>query len=402
MTDGLTIFVRTFLFVLVLVGLVILLDLITKRVLLQGIRSIVKRTKTSLDDILIERRVFHKISHVIPALLVYFTTYMVFKDYPALAEIVARASIIYIVIVVILAIDSFINALHGIYLTMPVSQGRPIKGFIQIAKIIVYFIGVILIIAVIVKESPKTLLAGLGAMAAVLMLVFKDTILGFVASIQLSANKMVAPGDWIEMPGHSADGDVIDISLNTVKVQNWDKTITTIPTYALVSESFRNWKGMEESGGRRIKRSINIDMNTVRFVDSEMAQKLKKIHLLEEYIEIRQQEIKQYNEENKIDDTVLVNGRRMTNLGTFRIYIEQYLKNHPKVHQELTMLIRHLQPTETGLPVEIYVFSNDQDWGNYESIQADIFDHILAVIPEFGLRVFQAPTGRDFQAFSTR
>ena len=326
---------------------------------------------------------------------------MVFRDYPVLEEVIERASLIYIVIVVILSIDSFINALHEIYLSMPVSEGRPIKGYIQVVKIIIYFIGIILMIAIIARESPKTLLTGLGAMAAVMMLVFKDTILGFVASIQLSANKMVRPGDWIEMPSHNADGDVIDITLNTVKVQNWDKTITTIPTYALVSESFRNWKGMELSGGRRIKRSINIDMNTVRFVDSEMAQKLKKIHLLEEYIDIRLEEIRKYNEDNQVDDTVLVNGRRMTNLGTFRIYVEQYLKNHPRIHQGLTMLVRHLQPTETGLPIEIYVFSNDQAWGNYESIQADIFDHILAVIPEFGLRVFQAPTGRDFRALST-
>ena len=401
MSAGLTIFVRTFLVLLVLIGLVFLVDLITKNILLRGIKSIVKKTKTRLDDILIGQRVFHRVSHIVPALLVYFTASMVFRDYPVLEEVIERASLIYIVIVVILSIDSFINALHEIYLSMPVSEGRPIKGYIQVVKIIIYFIGIILMIAIIARESPKTLLTGLGAMAAVMMLVFKDTILGFVASIQLSANKMVRPGDWIEMPSHNADGDVIDITLNTVKVQNWDKTITTIPTYALVSESFRNWKGMELSGGRRIKRSINIDMNTVRFVDSEMAQKLKKIHLLEEYIDIRLEEIRKYNEDNQVDDTVLVNGRRMTNLGTFRIYVEQYLKNHPRIHQGLTMLVRHLQPTETGLPIEIYVFSNDQAWGNYESIQADIFDHILAVIPEFGLRVFQAPTGMDFRALST-
>jgi miniconductance mechanosensitive channel len=300
------------------------------------------------------------------------------------------------VIIVILAVDSFINALHEIYLNLPIGKSRPIKGYIQVVKIIIYFIGVIVIISIIAKESPKTLLAGLGAMVAVLILVFRDTILGFVASIQLSANNMVKPGDWIEMPGHNADGDVLDITLNTVKVRNWDKTITTIPTYALVSESFKNWKGMEESGGRRIKRSIRIDMNSVRFVDPEMAEKLKKIHLLKDYIETRQEEIRKYNEENKIDGSILVNGRRMTNLGTFRVYIEQYLKNHPKVHQGLTMLVRHLQPDETGLPIEIYVFCKELAWADYEKIQADIFDHILAVVPEFGLRVFQNPTGGDF------
>jgi miniconductance mechanosensitive channel len=234
-------------------------------------------------------------------------------------------------------------------------------------------------------------------LAAVLLLVFRDTILGFVASIQLSANNMVKPGDWIEMPSHNADGTVLDISLNTVKVQNWDKTIATVPTYALVSESFRNWKGMEESGGRRIKRSINIDMNSVRFVDDELAEKFKKIHLLKAYVESREEEILKYNEENKIDGSILVNGRRMTNLGTFRKYVEEYLRKHPKIHNDMTFLVRQLQPDERGLPIEIYVFSNDQAWANYETIQADIFDHILAVIPEFELRVFQNPSGRDFQ-----
>ncbi len=398
MNEAQTIFFRTLLMAAVIFGLALLADLITKRIILSSIRSLIKRTKTKLDDILLQQQVFKKISHVVPALIIYSTARVIFDDYPVFEEIIERGALVFMVIFILLAIDSFINGLHHIYLTMPISEGRPIKGYIQIVKIIFYFLAVILIISIIAKESPKTLLAGLGAMAAILILVFKDTILGFVASIQLSANNMLAPGDWIEMPSHNADGDVIDITLNTVKVRNWDKTISTIPTYALVSESFRNWKGMEESGGRRIKRSIKIDMNTVRFLDNEMVENLKKIKRLQDYIELKEAEIKKFNEENQIDDSVLVNGRRMTNLGTFRIYIEQYLKHHPKVHQGLTMLIRHLQPTETGLPIEIYVFSNDQAWANYEAIQADIFDHILAVIPEFGLRVFQNPTGGDFQA----
>ena len=397
-SEGLTNFVRTFLIAVVIFGLAVLADFITKKILLGGIKKLVRKTKTDLDDILIELGVFRRIAHIVPALIVFFTANFVFRDYPVFEGFFERAALVYIVIILILAIDSIINSLHAIYLTMPVSEGRPIKGYIQVVKIIVYFLGIILIISILMQESPKALLTGLGAMAAVLMLVFKDTILGFVASIQLSGNKMVAPGDWIEMPSHNADGDVLDISLNTVKVRNWDKTITTIPTYALVSESFRNWKGMEESGGRRIKRSIKIDMNSVRFANSEMIEKLKKIQVLKDHIESKEEEINRYNKKKQIDDSVLVNGRRMTNLGIFRAYIEQYLKNHPKVHQGLTMLVRHLQPTETGLPIEIYVFSNDQAWGNYEAIQADIFDHILAVIPEFGLRVFQEPTGGDFQA----
>ena len=397
MPEGLEATTRTVILAVIILALAILADLITRRIILTGIRRMVKKTKTQLDDILVQRRVFHRLSHVIPGLLIYATTGFIFSDYPVMGDIVNRLALIYIILVVLLAIDSFINALHQIYLTTPVSEGRPIKGYVQVVKIIIYFVAIILVIASLTKESPKALLTGLGALAAVLMLVFKDTILGFVASIQLSANRMVKPGDWIEMPSHNADGTVIDISLNTVKVQNWDKTIATIPTYALVSESFRNWKGMEESGGRRIKRSINIDMNSVRFVDDELVQKFKQIHFLKDYVVKREEEISKYNEENKIDGSILVNGRRMTNLGTFRKYVEEYLLHHPKIHNNMTFLVRQLQPNERGLPIEIYVFSNDQAWANYEAIQADIFDHILAVIPEFDLRVFQNPSGRDFQ-----
>ena len=388
---------RTVIVAVIIFSLAILADIITRRIIVSGIKRIVRKTKTQIDDILIQRRVFHKLAHIVPGLLIYSTAGFIFSDYPVLGDIVTRLALIYIIIVLLLSIDSFINALHQIYLTTPISKGRPIKGYVQVVKIIIYFIAIILIIASLTKESPGKLLTGLGAMAAVLMLVFKDTILGFVASIQLSANKMVVPGDWITMPSHNADGTVIDISLNTVKVQNWDKTIATVPTYALVSDSFRNWKGMEESGGRRIKRSLNIDMNSVRFVDDEMAEKFKKIHLLKDYVVSREEEILKYNEDNKIDGSILVNGRRMTNLGTFRKYVEEYLLQHPKIHNDMTFLVRQLQPDERGLPIEIYVFSNDQAWANYEAIQSDIFDHILAVLPEFDLKVFQNPSGRDFQ-----
>ncbi len=397
MSEGLETPIRTVIVAVIILFLAILADFITRRVIVTGIRKVVSRSKTQIDDILIKRKVLHKIAHIVPGLLIYFTAGFVFANYAVLGDIIGRLALIYIIIVLLLAIDSFINALHEIYLTTPVSKGRPIKGYVQVVKIIIYFIAIILIISSLMKESPNKLLTGLGAMAAVLMFVFKDTILGFVASIQLSANKMVVPGDWISMPSHNADGTVLDISLNTVKVQNWDKTIATVPTYALVSESFQNWKGMEESGGRRIKRSINIDMNSVRFVDDELADRFKKIQFLKDYVVSREAEIIKYNEEHKIDGSILVNGRRMTNLGTFRKYIEEYLHRHPKIHNDMTFLVRQLQPDERGLPIEIYVFSNDQAWANYEAIQADIFDHILAVIPEFELRVFQSPSGRDFQ-----
>jgi miniconductance mechanosensitive channel len=402
MPEGIGIATRTVIVAVIIFSLAILADIITRKIILTGIKRIVRKSKTKIDDILIERGVFRKLAHLIPGFLIYSTAEFIFSDYPVLSDIVTRLALISIIIILLLAIDSFINALHQIYLTMPVSEGRPIKGYVQVVKIIIYFIAIIMIIAVLAKESPNKLLTGLGAMAAVLMLVFKDTILGFVASIQLSANKMVKPGDWIEMPSHNADGPVIDISLNTVKVQNWDKTIATVPTYALVSESFRNWKGMEESGGRRIKRSINIDMNSVRFVDDEMAEKFKKIQVLSDYVVNKEEELQKYNEKHKIDGTILVNGRRMTNLGTFRKYVEEYLHRHPKIHNDMTFLVRQLQPDERGLPIEIYVFSNDQEWANYESIQSDIFDHILAVIPEFDLRVFQSPSGRDFQNLASQ
>ena len=294
-------------------------------------------------------------------------------------------------------VDSVINALHQIYLRLPISEGRSIKGYIQVVKIVFYFVAIVLIISIFTGEAPKTLIASLGAIAAVLLLVFKDTILGFVASIQLSANRMVKVGDWITMAKYGADGTVTDISLNTVKVQNWDKTISTIPTYALVSESFSNWRGMEESGGRRIKRSINIDMKSVHFLDKEQIEKFRKFYLLRDYINSREKEIEQYNRSLNLDETTVTNGRKMTNLGTFRKYLENYLHNHPVIRQDMTFLVRHLQPAETGIPMEIYVFSKEQEWAKYEAVQADIFDHVLAILPEFGLRVFQNPTGDDFQ-----
>jgi miniconductance mechanosensitive channel len=234
------------------------------------------------------------------------------------------------------------------------------------------------------------------------MLIFKDTILGFVASIQLSGHDMVRIGDWIEMPKYGADGDVIDVSIHTVKVRNWDKTITTIPTYSLVSDAFKNWRGMSESGGRRIKRALHIDLNSIKFCTDEMLERFKKFSLLRDYISSRQEEISRYNQEHKTDTSQLINGRRQTNIGVFRAYIIAYLKNHPKIHKNMTFLVRHLEPTEHGLPVQIYVFSNDQVWANYESIQADIFDHLLAAVPEFELRVFQNPTGHDFASLNVR
>jgi miniconductance mechanosensitive channel len=248
---------------------------------------------------------------------------------------------------------------------------------------------------VLFGKNPGFFLGGLGAFTAVIMLIFKDSILGFVAGIQLTRNDMVRIGDWIEMPKYNADGDVIDVSLNTVKVQNWDKTIATIPTYVLMTDSFRNWRGMADSGGRRIKRALYIDMNSIKFCTEQMLDRFARFEFIRDYIDRKRKEVADYNVENHVDDSQLVNGRRLTNVGTFRAYVEAYLRNHPKVHQDMTFLIRQLAPTEHGLPLEIYVFSNDQVWANYEAIQSDIFDHVLAVVPQFDLRVFQTPSGMD-------
>ncbi len=395
LSEGLVVFIENTTVILVTLGVAILADYIVKRIIINGIKRVAKRTKNTWDDIFVERKVFNRLAHLAPAIIIYYSLQHMFEA-EGLVLFLGNLIQSYMVLVVLLVIDAVLNSMHEIYRTLPISDGRNIKGYIQVVKIVFYFIGVIMIISIFSGATPKILLGGLGAMAAVLILVFKDTILGFVASIQLSANKMVNVGDWISMPDYNADGDVIDISLNTVKVQNWDKTIATIPTYALVSDSFNNWKGMEDSGGRRIKRSLNIDMKSVGFLDSEQIEKFRKYHLLKDYISATEKEITDYNKANKLDGDTVTNGRKMTNLGTFRVYLENYLHKHPKINQDMTFLVRHLQPSEKGIPMEIYVFCNDQAWANYEAIQADIFDHVLAVLPEFGLQVFQNPTGDDF------
>jgi len=380
--------------VVVVLILAWLSDVISRKVLVTIITKLVRKTKTHWDDILLERKVFNKLSHFAPAIIINLSAGLIYHEPTGL--FIQHATQIYMIVLSLMLIDSFLSATNDIYNTLPVSKTRPIKGYIQIIKIFFYVMGCISIIGILIGKTPTFILGTMGAFAAVLILVFKDTILGFVASIQLSANKMVSIGDWISMPSKNADGTVIDISLNTVKVQNWDKTISTIPTYALVSESFNNWKGMEESGGRRIKRHLNIDVKSIHFLSDEEIEMAEKIKLISNYIAEKKEEIKQANPENEIP----INQKRITNIGTFRKYVEAYLENHPKIHNDMTFLVRQLQPSEKGLPIEIYVFSNDQEWANYEAIQADIFDHILAIVPEFNLRVFQNPTGDDFRSLN--
>ena len=369
-----------------------------KRILIQLIIVLVRKSKTSWDDRLLDRKFFHGAAHFAPAFLLYFTSGFAADDVPWLPGLISKFAVLYILATAIFVFNAFLNAVNDIYDENNYAKDRPIKGFIQLAQIIVYVVGVIMMIASAFGKEPTAIFAGLGAMAAVIILVFKDTILGFVASIQLSANNMVKKGDWIEMPGYGADGTVEDITLTTVKVRNWDKTITTVPTYSLVSQSFNNWKGMEESGGRRIKRSLRIDMNSVRFCDAKMLERFSENRLLKEYIENKREEIKKDNHSKGIGEDDWINGRQLTNLGIFRKYLENYLRQHPLIHDDMTFLVRHLQPTEKGIPMEIYVFSKDQVWANYEAIQADIFDHVLAILSWFELRVFQNPTGHDFRS----
>ena len=373
---------------------------ITKILTVKIIHRLVEKSKTDWDDYLLKRNVFQSMSHLTSALVFYYSSN--FSEIPEVTRLLTIFTNIYFVVIFIKVVSGVLKASNDIYLTTPYASTRSIKGYIQLVMILVYFIAGIFIIGIIFDKSPIYLLGGLSAIAAVLLLVFKDTILGLVASIQLSANKMLKPGDWIEMPKHNANGTVIDISLNTVKVQNFDKTISTIPTYSLVADSFLNWSGMEESEGRRIKRSINIDMKSVQFCDEEMLERFKKLHLIQSYVSDRQKEITEHNKKLGIEDETFPNGRRQTNLGIFRKYLEEYLKNNPHTNNNMTLLVRHLQPTETGLPVEIYLFSKNKDWVDYESIQADIFDHILAIIPEFKLRVFQAPSGSDINDLSEK
>jgi len=395
-------FLATAILATLAIVLSIIANFVAKRFILRGLAHIVARTGTKWDDIFLERNVFGKLSHLAPAVVLYVMMPLALEGYARLTAFTTSFVIIYMIIIGILVIDSFLNAALDIYRTREVSKEIPIKSFIQILKVAIYFIAIIFIVSVILNKTPLYFFSGLGAITAILLLIFKDAILGFVAGIQLAANKMVANGDWIEMPKYGADGDVLEVALTTVKVQNWDKTVTTIPTYALISESFKNWRGMQLSGGRRIKRSVYIDINTIKFCTEEMIERFSKIRYIADYMEKKKKELAEYNAAHQLDDLPPANKRQLTNVGTFRAYVTFYLKNHPMINQEMTFLIRQLAPTENGLPIEIYVFCNDKVWANYEAIQSDIFDHILAIVSEFDLKVFQSPAGTDFKKFAAK
>jgi miniconductance mechanosensitive channel len=366
------------------------------RFLVTALRSIAKRTVHTWDDALIEFRVASRLAQLVPAFIINMGIAILPRVNPGLEEVILNVTSAYMILIVSFTVTAILGASNAIYETQPRARQRPIKGFVQLVQLLVWIIGIILFIAALMDRSPLILLSGFGAATAILMLVFKDTILSLVASVQLNALDMVHVGDWIEVPQFGADGDVIDVQLHTIKVQNWDKTITTIPTHRLISDSFKNWRGMSESGGRRIKRTLHLDASTVHFLNQDEIDRCRRFALLEDYLAGKDSELADYNRNLSVNNADAdINQRRLTNIGTFRAYTYKYLETHPNIHQGMTLLVRQLAPGPEGVPIEIYCFTNTTDWGAYEGIQADIFDHLLAIVPEFGLRLFQKPAGSD-------
>lgn len=382
-------------YLLALVVLVIswLAYLFASRIILVSLSKLFKHTATHLDDVFIEQGVFKRLAYIVPLLVIILLADL----FPEYSHYIRRWLSAFLVIVLLLVINAFLGAAGVIYKQSKFSQILNIKSYLQVSKLIINILGGIVVISIVIDKSPIYLLSGIGALTAVLLLIFKDTILSFIASIQIHSNDLFKVGDWLEVPAFGADGDVIDIALHTVKIQNWDKTISIIPSHKLIDSSFKNWRGMSESGGRRIKRAVYIDQGSICFCDEKMIQKFSTFELLAPYLKSKVDEINSSNNNNNINMQTLVNGRRLTNIGTFRAYIEAYLKNHAKIHRQHTFLVRQLAPSEKGIAIEIYVFTNITDWISYEAIQADIFDHLLAVLAEFQLQVFQNPTGKNFE-----
>jgi miniconductance mechanosensitive channel len=389
---------QTVLGLLTLLIVVLLLHFVARRYVLKVVHAVVSRTRTDWDEVLFDHRVPHRLSLVIPLIALRIGL----EGVPGLSlpvqgflERLVSASM---VLVAALTLDAFLSAAHTLYTRLPLAMTRPIKSYVQLAKVFIYVIAGVFIVARLADQTPWFFVSGLGAMMAIILLIFRDTLLSLVASVQLTNNDLVRVGDWIEMPQFGADGDVIDIALHTVRVQNWDRTISVIPTHKFLDHSFRNWRGMFEGGGRRIKRAIHVNTSTIRFLQEDEIERLSRFVLLRQYIAGKMQELKEYNAQFEVDPGAIMNARRLTNVGTFRAYVARYLRSHPAINQDLTLLVRQLAPTPEGLPIEIYAFTSDTRWAVYEDIQADIFDHILSIAGEFGLSVYQRPSGRDFDA----
>lgn len=377
--------------------IIFIVDFIIRRVLRNLFSVLAGRTKSNFDDIMIKNKVPRNIAHIIPLVVAYEFAPMVFSDFPYWESLLEKGLMVFGIILTLWLVRSFLNTLKDFLKTLPSFKDKPIDSYIQVFMIFAWVIGIFSAFAILTGLSFWKFATSLGAISAVLLLVFKDTILGFVASIQVSINDMVRIGDWIVFEKYGADGDVIEINLSTVKVQNWDKTITTIPTYALISDSFKNWRGMMDSGGRRIKRSLNIKLDSVRYLSQNEVDDLKNIHIISKYLNLRQKQIDVYNSEHNIDKTVLLNGRNLTNLGVFRKYIETYTENHSAINKDMMIMARQLPPTTQGIPLEIYAFSSDKRWQNYEYIMSDIFDHIIAAVPYFNLEIFELPNNSNFK-----
>jgi len=381
--------------IILIVGLIAFSYIIwylTKKLIITSIHKVFLKSKATWDDILIEKKVFDKLASIIPALLIVFVVPYLFGDFPQISKYVITFSNIFIIAVILWSINAVLTVINDLLSQSEIFKDKPITSYIQVLKIFISFISGILILSLLLGKSPFYFIGAMGAMTAILLLIFKDTILGFVASIQMSVYDMVRVGDWISMPKYDADGDVLYINLNTVKVQNWDKTITTIPTYAFITDSFKNWRGMSNSGGRRIKRVINIKMSSFQFCDSEMLTQFKKYNLLNEYIIQKESEIEKFNTELTNTQNKSLGKRRLTNIGIFRVYAENYIKTNPNINIEMTAMVRQLESTSKGLPIEIYCFSAEKEWIKYENIVSDIFDHLLTIVPEFHLEVFEEPT----------
>ncbi len=378
-------------FIILLILLSILANWIAKRIILGIVGRWIQKSKNNWDDVMLEKKVFHRLSHLAPVMVIYWAGPNLMAQFPKMVKYTYLATDLYIIFMVLIVFYALLDAVGAIYDRYEVARTKPIKSYIQVTKLITGLIAAIFALSVILDRSPLYFFTGLGAVTAILLLVFKDTILGFVAGVQVTTNNLVQIGDWIEMPRYGADGDVIEIGLHTVMIRNFDRTITSIPTYALVSESFKNWRGMVQTGGRRIMRDVYIDINTIKFCDEAMLKKFESVFLLKSYIEEKKKEIEAYNRKFEFETGLAANGRRMTNIGTFRAYITRYLQMHPKIHKDLICMVRQMPPGEKGVALQIYAFTNDVNWVNYEGIQADIFDHILSVASFFELKIFQFP-----------
>lgn len=401
--EQIAIFIKLGVLILLMVLLSFILLFIGRNIILKTVHVIAAKSKTKFDDLLVENRVFYKISFVLPVFAFYIFDTIIFQDFPRLHPFIESATNLFLLWVIVWSVDAFLNATRQYLETTSLFKGKPINSYFQLLKIVIYLIAIVFFISILIGKSPIYLLTGLGAISAVLILVFKDTILGFMASIQIAMNNMFTVGDWVSVPQYGADGNVTEINLVTVKVKNWDQTITTVPTYAFISDSFKNWRGMEESGGRRIKQHFNINTKTIKFADEDLINRLKKIQLLKPYLEERQKEIDEDNTNKKVDRSELANGRNMTNIGIFRKYADLYIESHPMVNENMTRMVRQLQQTGEGLPLEVYCFSKDKRWAYYEGIKGDIFDHLYAVAKKFDLEIFQEPSGTDFEkAFSNK